>query len=81
MRIHAALPTWVVLPDRLPGYAFVEDAAARDAFGIHVGRIASGEASGLAASAMLEAAVAGHLKALYVMGANPLKMPDVRCRG
>ncbi len=61
-----------VLPDRLPGYAHLSDAAERARFGkIWGGAIPS--APGLTARAMMEAAVAGKLKALYVVGANPLK--------
>lgn len=45
-----------VLPDRLPGYA----------------HLASGAKPGLTAPQMVEGAQAGKLKALYVMGANPL---------
>jgi NADH-quinone oxidoreductase subunit G len=61
-----------VLPDRLPGYAPLSDAAERARFG----RIWGAEPSatpGLTGRAMMEAAVAGKLKALYVVGANPLK--------
>jgi NADH-quinone oxidoreductase subunit G len=61
-----------VLPDRLPGYALVSDASER----IRFGRIWGAEPSerpGLNARAMMEAAVEGQLKALYVVGANPLK--------
>ena len=61
-----------VLPDRLPGYAHLSDADERARFG----KIWGGEPSstpGLTARAMMEAAVAGNLKALYVVGANPLK--------
>ena len=61
-----------ILPDRLPGYAPLADAAERARFG----KLWGGEISatpGLTARAMMEAAVAGKLKALYVVGANPLK--------
>ena len=61
-----------VLPDRLPGYAPLSDSAERSRFG----KLWGGEISatpGLTARAMVEAAVAGKLKALYVVGANPLK--------
>src|SRR5208282_2669824 len=61
-----------VLPDRLPGYAALSDAAERARFG----KLWGGDISatpGLTARAMMEAAVAGKLKALYVVGANPLK--------
>jgi len=61
-----------LLPDRLPGYAPLSDAAERQRFG----RLWGGELSatpGLTTRAMLEAAASGKLKALYVVGANPLK--------
>jgi NADH-quinone oxidoreductase subunit G len=61
-----------LLPDRLPGYAPLSDAAERARFG----KLWGGEvpaAPGLTARAMMEAAVAGKLKALYVVGANPVK--------
>jgi NADH-quinone oxidoreductase subunit G len=61
-----------ILPDRLPGYAHLSDSAERARFG----KLWGGEISptpGLTARAMMEAAVAGKLKVLYVVGANPLK--------
>ncbi len=61
-----------VLPDRLPGYAPLSDRSERERFG----RVWGGEISdrpGLSARAMLDGAAAGQLKALYVIGANPLK--------
>jgi NADH-quinone oxidoreductase subunit G len=61
-----------VLPDRLPGYAPLSDAAERARFGKIWGAEPS-STPGLTARAMMEAAVAGKLKALYVVGANPLK--------
>src|ERR1700690_1974496 len=61
-----------VLPDRLPGYAPLSDAAERARFGKVWGAEPS-STPGLTARAMMEAAVAGKLKALYVVGANPLK--------
>ena len=61
-----------VLPDRLPGYAPLSDAAERGRFGKIWGAEPS-STPGLTARAMMEAAVAGKLKALYVVGANPLK--------
>ncbi len=60
-----------VLPDRLPGYAYVDNAGARETFG----RLWSGEVpsnAGLTAPQMVEAAQSGKLKALYVVGANSL---------
>jgi predicted molibdopterin-dependent oxidoreductase YjgC len=61
-----------VLPDRLPGYASLADASERTRYG----KIWGAEISatpGLTARAMMEAAAAGKLKALYVVGANPVK--------
>ncbi len=61
-----------ILPDRLPGYAPVSDVAEL----LRFEKIWGGEipdAPGLTAPAMIEAALAGNLKALYVVGANPLK--------
>ena len=61
-----------ILPDRLPGYALLSDSAERARFG----KLWGGEISaspGLTARAMMEAAVSGKLKALYVVGANPWK--------
>jgi len=61
-----------ILPDRLPGYAPISDSAERARFGkLWGGQIS--DAPGLTARAMVEAAAAGKLKALYVVGANPLK--------
>ncbi len=65
-----------ILPDRLPGYAPLSDATERARFG----RLWGAEipaAPGLALRGMLDAAMAGKLKALYVVGANPLKMLGV----
>jgi NADH-quinone oxidoreductase chain G len=61
-----------LLPDRLPGYAPITDAAERQRFSRLWGAEIPAE-PGLAAREMMEAAVAGKLKALYVVGANPLK--------
>ncbi len=61
-----------VLPDFLPGYRRVTDVAARDHFG-KLWNAALPATDGLSAPAMLNAAVAGRLKALYVVGANPVK--------
>jgi len=60
-----------VLPDRLPGYAYVEDARARERFE-QLWDCVLPPKTGLTAPQMIEAAQAGKLKALYVMGANPL---------
>jgi NADH-quinone oxidoreductase subunit G len=60
-----------VLPDRLPGYAYTDNATAREKLEqIWGGVIPS--AAGMTAPQMVEAAQSGKLKALYVMGANPL---------
>ena len=61
-----------LLPGRLPGYARVSDAAAREAFGKLWGAPIPAE-PGLDARQMLDAALVGKLKALYVVGANPVK--------
>jgi NADH-quinone oxidoreductase subunit G len=61
-----------ILPDRLPGYARLSDDAER----ARLGKIWGGEISatpGQTAREMMEAAAAGQLKALYVVGANPMK--------
>jgi NADH-quinone oxidoreductase subunit G len=61
-----------LLPDRLPGYASLHDSGERVRFGkIWGAEIPS--APGMTARAMMNAAVAGKLKALYVVGANPVK--------
>jgi NADH-quinone oxidoreductase subunit G len=61
-----------VLPDRLPGYAPLSSSSERERFGkLWGGKIDA--TPGLTARGMMEAAVAGKLKALYVVGANPLK--------
>jgi NADH-quinone oxidoreductase subunit G len=58
-------------PDRLPGYAHVDDARAREAFEQLWGCVLSSK-PGLTGPQMMEAAQSGNLKALYVVGANPL---------
>jgi NADH-quinone oxidoreductase subunit G len=60
-----------LLPDRLPGYAYVDNATARDAFAQLWGGVLPTKA-GMTAPQMVEAAQAGKLHALYVVGANPL---------
>jgi NADH-quinone oxidoreductase subunit G len=61
-----------LLPDRLPGYASLHDSGERARFGkVWGAEIPS--APGMTARAMMDAAVAGKLKALYVVGANPVK--------
>ncbi|MBI1750657.1 MAG: NADH-quinone oxidoreductase subunit NuoG [Acidobacteria bacterium] len=61
-----------LLPDRLPGYVWTSDAAARDAFGKLWGASLP-EKTGLDSRQMLAAAARGALKALYVVGANPFR--------
>ena len=58
-----------LLPDFLPGYASVTDPAARERFGKLWGQ-GIPERPGLTARQMLEAALAGQLRALYVVGAR-----------
>jgi NADH-quinone oxidoreductase subunit G len=60
-----------VLPDRLPGYAHVGDAGAREAFERLWGSVLPSK-PGMTTPQMVEAAQGGKRKALYVMGANPL---------
>jgi NADH-quinone oxidoreductase subunit G len=65
-----------VLPNRLPGYAPLSDPSERSRFTkLWGGQISS--AAGMSARAMIEAASAGGLKALYVVGANPVRTFDV----
>ena len=61
-----------VLPDRLPGYTALSDAAERARFSKLWGSEIPA-AEGLTAPTMMDATVAGKLKALYVVGANPVK--------
>jgi NADH-quinone oxidoreductase subunit G len=62
-----------VLPDRLPGYAHVTEASSRERFGNIWGGGDLPTAPGLSTRQMMEAAATGELKALYVIGANPVK--------
>jgi NADH-quinone oxidoreductase subunit G len=59
-----------VLADRLPGYAYVDDARAREAFETLWGSVIPSKA-GLTVPQMVETAQNGKMKALYVVGANP----------
>jgi len=60
-----------VLPDRLPGYAHLDDHKSREAFEhLWGGKIS--QKPGMTTPQMVESAQNGSLKALYVMGANPL---------
>ncbi len=61
-----------VLPDRLPGYAPVSDAAALKKFSDLWGAKLP-DKRGMNAQEMLTAAQTGALKALYVVGANPVR--------
>ena len=60
-----------LLPDRFPGYAHVDDVKARESFEQLWGCVLSSK-PGMSAPQMVEAAQSGNLKALYVVGANPL---------
>jgi len=60
-----------LLPDRLPGYGYVDHAAASGPFARNWGASVPSK-PGLTAPQMVEAAQAGKLGALYVVGANPL---------
>jgi NADH-quinone oxidoreductase subunit G len=61
-----------LLPDRLPGYTSLTNKTDRERFAkLWGGNIEA--APGLTARGMMEAATAGKLKALYVVGANPVK--------
>jgi NADH-quinone oxidoreductase subunit G len=59
-----------MLPDRLPGYSYLDNKAAADSFERVWGAKISPKA-GLTAPQMVEAAQSGKLQALYVVGANP----------
>jgi NADH-quinone oxidoreductase subunit G len=60
-----------MLPDRLPGYGYVDNASASGPFARNWG-VSLPSKAGLTAPQMVEAAQAGKLGALYVVGANPL---------
>ena len=60
-----------MLPDRLPGYAYLDNKAAAESMERHWGAKLSAKA-GLTTPQMVEAAQSGKLSALYVVGANPL---------
>ncbi|MBI4462921.1 MAG: NADH-quinone oxidoreductase subunit NuoG [Acidobacteria bacterium] len=61
-----------LLPDRLPGYARLDDTAARQRYE-QLWNQRLPVLPGLNLTAMLEAAGAGTLRALYVVGANPVR--------
>jgi NADH-quinone oxidoreductase subunit G len=60
-----------LLPDRLPGYAYVDNSRSRETFEKLWGCKLPSNA-GLTAPQMVDHAQSGKLKALYVVGANPL---------
>jgi NADH-quinone oxidoreductase chain G len=60
-----------LLPDRLPGYAYLDNQAAAELLERHWG-VKLPSKPGLTAPQMVEAAQTGQLSALYVVGANPL---------
>jgi NADH-quinone oxidoreductase subunit G len=59
-----------VLPDRLPGYAYLDNKAVAESLAKHWGAQVPTKL-GMTAPEMVEAAQSGKLKALYVVGANP----------
>jgi len=59
-----------VLPDRLPGYAYLDNTAVAESLSKHWGGQVPTK-PGMTAPEMIEAAQSGKLKALYVVGANP----------
>jgi NADH-quinone oxidoreductase subunit G len=61
-----------VLPDRLPGYAYVGNPHAHESFEKVWGCGSIPTKPGLTTPQMVEEAQTGKLKALYVVGANPL---------
>jgi NADH-quinone oxidoreductase subunit G len=68
------------LPDMLPGYVPVSDTNGRQKLGSLWGGTIP-EKPGMDARAMLAAAAKGQLKALYVVGANPVKTFGVSATG
>jgi NADH-quinone oxidoreductase subunit G len=60
-----------LLPDRLPGYSYLDSKSAAEALAKHWGGSVPNK-PGLTAPQMIEAGQAGKLGALYVVGANPL---------
>jgi NADH-quinone oxidoreductase subunit G len=61
-----------VLPDRLPGYAYLDNRAFAESLGRQWGVQELPAKPGMTAPQMIEAAQNGKLGALYVVGANPL---------
>jgi NADH-quinone oxidoreductase subunit G len=70
-----------LLPDMLPGYVRVSDAGARQKLASLWGAAALPEKPGLDVRGMLAAAAKGDLRALYVVGANPVKTFGVSASG
>jgi len=68
-----------LLPDALPGYQGVGDAEARERYGKLWG-VTLPDTAGLSAKQMLDAAAAGKLKALYVVGANAFHTNGISAR-
>jgi NADH-quinone oxidoreductase subunit G len=60
-----------LLPDRLPGFAYLDNQSAAESLQKHWHALPPAR-PGLNALQMVEAAQSGELKALYVVGANPL---------
>ena len=69
-----------LLPDMLPGYVPLTDARTREKFGALWGAKLP-DKPGLAARTMLAAAAKGDLRALYVVGANPVKTFGISATG
>ncbi len=69
-----------LLPERLPGYAHFDDSVARREFEALWGAELPQKA-GLTAQKMMDSANSGALKALYVVGANPMKTFAARNHG
>jgi NADH-quinone oxidoreductase subunit G len=61
-----------VLPNRLPGYTYLDNTAAIEAYKRHSGTQPSGK-PGLTTPQTVQAAQNGKLKGLYVVGANPFE--------
>jgi len=59
-----------VLPDRLPGYAYLDNQTVSESLAKHWGAQVPAK-PGMTAPEMIDAAQSGKLKALYVVGANP----------
>jgi NADH-quinone oxidoreductase subunit G len=68
------------LPDMLPGYVSVTNADARKKFGA-LWEAKLPEKPGMNARGMLAAAAKGELRALYVVGANPVKTFGISATG